>query len=75
MKDQIRRGVIKLDTYQQAARVIALYLDEFCDKNLDYINMVADASRKASEEIKQLRCDNKRLMNKIKRVILIMDNE
>jgi hypothetical protein len=45
----------KLKTYPEAARVIALYLDEFCDENKDYINMIADASRLANKEIERLR--------------------
>ena len=45
----------KLQTYEEAARGIALYLDEFCDKGLDYVNMIADASRRANDEIIKLR--------------------
>lgn len=45
----------QLKTYPQAARVVALYLDEFCDRDQDYVNMIANAARKASEEIKVLR--------------------
>ena len=45
----------KLTEYPQAARVIALYLEEFCDKDLDYINMIAEASRKAAQKITTLR--------------------
>ena len=45
----------KLQTYEEAARVIALYLDEFCDKGLNYVNMIADASRRANNEIIKLR--------------------
>jgi hypothetical protein len=45
----------KLKTYPEAARVIALYLEGFCDKNKDYVNMIADASRLAYEEINRLR--------------------
>jgi hypothetical protein len=45
----------KLKTYPEAARVISLYLEEFCDKDKDYVNMIADASRIAYEEINRLR--------------------
>ena len=51
MKDKIT----KLKTYPEAARVVALYLDEFCDRDLDYVNMIAEASREASKEIERLR--------------------
>lgn len=44
----------KLKTYPEAARVVALYLTDFCDGGLDYVNMIADASRKAAERIKFL---------------------
>lgn len=44
-----------LKTYQEAARVIALYLKEFCNYELDYVNMIAQASRLANKEIELLR--------------------
>lgn len=51
MKDKIT----KLSTYPEAARVVALYLNEFCDRDMDYINMIAEASREANKEIERLR--------------------
>jgi len=39
--------------YPEAARVIALYLDKYCDKSLTYPNMIAEAARVASEVIKE----------------------
>ena len=50
----------RIDTYPEAARVIALWLDEFCDKSLSYPAMIADAARKAAQEVERLRtkaCD------------------
>ena len=42
----------KILTYPEAARVIALYLSDYCDEKLPYSNMIAEASRRASEYIK-----------------------
>jgi len=47
----------RIDTYPEAARAIALWLDEFCDKSLRYPEMIADAARKAAQEIELLRCE------------------
>lgn len=41
--------------YAESARAIHIYLKEFCDESLSFPNMIADASRKASEEIERLR--------------------
>ena len=41
-----------IDDYAESARVIALYLSEFCDRTLPYDKMIADAARKASEALK-----------------------
>jgi len=46
---------ITLDSYADAARVISLHLQEFCDENLLYPQMIAVAARKAHEEIVKLR--------------------
>jgi hypothetical protein len=48
----------RIDTYTQAARCIALWLDEFCDKSLRYPEMIADAARRAAKEIEHLRKGN-----------------
>jgi len=45
----------KIETYEESARVIALWLDEFCDKKLPYPSMIAEAARQASEKIENLR--------------------
>jgi len=47
----------RIDTYPEAARVIALWLDEFCDKSLRYPEMIAEAARKAAKEIELLRSE------------------
>lgn len=43
-----------VESYAAAARVIALYLERFCDQTLPYPEMIADASRKAAAEIERL---------------------
>lgn len=45
----------KIETYEESARVISLYLNEFCDKSLPYPEMIADAARRAETEICNLR--------------------
>jgi len=45
----------KIETYEESARVIALWLDEFCDKKLAYPDMIAEAARQAAIEIDYLR--------------------
>jgi len=44
----------KILTYPEAARVISLYLEEFCDTDLPYTNMIAEAAREADRQIKKL---------------------
>ena len=44
----------KITTYDQAARVIGVWLQEFCDDSLPYPERIADASRKASLKISVL---------------------
>lgn len=46
-----------VDKYATAARVIALHLKPFCDESLPYDEMIADAARKASDELEQVRRD------------------
>jgi len=45
----------KIETYPEAARVIALWLGEFCDEDRPYPDMIAEASRRAAKEIERLR--------------------
>ena len=42
-----------VDKYATAARVIALHLKPFCDESLPYDEMIADATRKSSDELEQ----------------------
>ena len=44
-----------VDKYAAAARVIALHLKPFCDESLPYDEMIADAARKASDELEQVK--------------------
>ena len=44
-----------LEKYATAARVIALYLYEFCDRSKPYDEMVADAVRRAAARLEQLK--------------------
>ena len=44
-----------VDKYATAARVIALHLKPFCDESLPYDEMIADAARKASDELEQVK--------------------
>jgi len=45
----------KIETWPEAARVINLWLNEFCDDTMPYPAMIAEASRKAGKEIERLR--------------------
>lgn len=49
----------KLD-YYEAARVVHLYLDKFCDESLPYPDMISDAARQARERINELEADLKK---------------
>lgn len=44
-----------VEKYATAARVIALHLKPFCDESLPYDEMIADAARKASDELEQVK--------------------
>ncbi len=44
-----------LEDYATAARVVALYLEEFCDPRLLYPAMMAESARRAAMEIQRLR--------------------
>lgn len=44
-----------VELYATAARVIALHLERFCDESLPYDQMIADAARKASSALSELR--------------------
>ena len=53
-KAEVERLKKIVEDYAKAARVIELYLHKFCNKKLPYDEMIADASRKAEEEIERL---------------------
>ena len=44
-----------VEGYAASARIISLYLKEFCNKHLPYDEMIAEASKKAEAEIERLR--------------------
>ena len=54
-----------VDKYATAARVIALHLKPFCDESLAYDEMIADAARKASDELEQVKRENRQLKEKL----------
>ena len=54
-----------VDKYATAARVIALHLKPFCDESLPYDEMIADAARKASDELEQVKRENRQLKEKL----------
>ena len=60
-----------VDKYATAARVIALHLKPFCDESLPYDEMIADAARKASDELEQVKRENNALWTYIE----IVDRE
>ena len=60
-----------VDKYATAARVIALHLKPFCDESLPYDEMIADAARKASDELEQVALENNALWTYIE----IVDRE
>ena len=52
--EKLREAV---DKYATAARAIALHLKPFCDESLPYDEMIADAARKASDELEQVKAE------------------
>ena len=60
-----------VDKYATAARAIALHLKPFCDESLPYDEMIADAARKASDELEQVALENNALWTYIE----IVDRE
>ena len=60
-----------VDKYATAARAIALHLKPFCDESFPYDEMIADAARKASDELEQVTLENNALWTYIK----IVDRE
>lgn len=58
----------KIETYPEAARVIHLYLKEFCNESLPFPEMIADAARKADAEIYRLRV-YKRMIEEVQQIL------
>lgn len=54
-----------VDKYATAARAIALHLKPFCDESLPYDEMIADAARKASDELEQVKRENSHLKERL----------
>ena len=44
-----------IEKYGASARIIALYLDDFCNRYLPYDEMIADAARKISDELEKVK--------------------
>lgn len=57
LKDENEKLRETVDKYATAARVIALHLKPFCDESLPYDEMIADAARKASDELEQVKAE------------------
>lgn len=55
--------------YAASARIIALYLADYCDGTLPYPEMIAEASRKASAEISRLQSDNDRMAGELEAAV------
>lgn len=55
-----------VDKYATAARVIALHLKPFCDESLPYDEMIADAARKASDELEQVTAERDAAVERIR---------
>lgn len=51
--------------YPACARVIALYLDEFCDETLPYPGMIAEAARRARAALNSERAAKRALAVKL----------
>jgi hypothetical protein len=58
----VEKNSFTVEEYATSARVIQLWLDEFCDKSLITTDQIAEAARRTHEEIKKLRSDNEWLM-------------
>ena len=50
---EIKELTNAVEIYGTSARAIALHLEDYCDENLGYAEMIAEASRKAAEEIEK----------------------
>ena len=57
LKEKLEKANAIIDAYAVAARAIHLHLKNFCDESLPYPDMIADAARKASQILEDLRKD------------------
>jgi hypothetical protein len=55
-------GEAPLLDYPQAARVIALYLKPYCNEDLAYPDMIAQAAREVAAEVERLRGEREALL-------------
>lgn len=54
LRNELEQKEKTVELYAAAARTGALWLGKFCNRNLSYPQMLADASRKAAREIERL---------------------
>jgi uncharacterized small protein (DUF1192 family) len=54
---ELKKSQQIVDKYASSARVIALYLKDFCNDTLPYDEMISDAARKAEAELEQVKAD------------------
>lgn len=55
MSEMSREEKLKITEYDEAARVIHLHLNKYCDESLPFPAMVADAARVANRNINELK--------------------
>ena len=58
-----------VDKYATSARAIALHLKPFCDESLPYDEMIADAARKASDELEQVKRERDAAIGDIEEIL------
>lgn len=63
-----------VDKYATAARVIALHLKPFCDESLPYDEMIADAARKASDELERVTAERDAVIKELNGVSSLVDD-
>lgn len=66
---QLRAKDKIIDSYATAARVIHLHLKDYCNEDLSYDEMIADASRLAATEISSLKREIEELKSRITNTI------
>lgn len=60
--------------YEEMARVVHLYLDQWCDESLPYPDMCADAARKFRTAYDQLLADAEDLVEALHEISMIDDS-